>query len=211
MPGFGHEVLAVVFAGEAGGEDEHERERGGGLGRGDPEDANGLRAIPWVFAWTQSRLIVPGWYGLGTGLRAAHAAHGGGVLAEMHAGWPFFRALVDDAAMVLAKSDLGIASAYAELAGDAHRPVYDVAAAEHARTHDAILTLKGHRALLDDDPVLQRSIGLRNPYVDPISHLQVELLRRLRASRQDSPDHAALEYAVLVSLIGVSAGMRTTG
>ncbi|MEX0899393.1 MAG: phosphoenolpyruvate carboxylase [Gammaproteobacteria bacterium] len=176
--------------------------------RGRVEDPHSLRAIPWVFAWTQCRLVLPGWFGLGAGLEAARDACGDAVLEEMLGEWPFFRALIDDAAMVLAKADLAIASRYAALAPASMRGVYDDAALEFERTRSAILDLKGHAGLLDDDAVLQRSIGLRNPYVDPISLIQVDLLHRWRETGRDDD---ALFAALVASVNGIARGLQNTG
>ena len=167
-----------------------------------------LRAIPWVFSWTQSRHLLPGWYGLGTGLERAAERHGDEVLRVMAERWPFFRNLLDDAEMVLAKSDLGIASRYAELAGEAGERLFPRIREEQARTVQGILELKGTGALLDHDPALQRSIRLRNPYVDPMSLLQVDLLRRWRAT--DRGDDELLS-ALLATVHGIAEGLQNTG
>ncbi len=166
-----------------------------------------LRAIPWVFAWTQSRHVLPGWYGLGTGLEAALARHGRQTLAEAVAGWPFLSALVDDAEMVLAKADMEIAGRYAELAADG-AAVFERIRAEFDRTVTGILKLKGNAALLDDDAMLQRSIRLRNPYVDPMSLLQIDLLRRWRATERRDEE---LLQALFVTVNGIAHGLRNTG
>jgi phosphoenolpyruvate carboxylase len=166
-----------------------------------------LRAIPWVFAWTQNRAILPGWYGVGTAFEAFAARPGGAErLAEMVAGWPFFATLVANVEMVLAKSDIGIASRYARLAPEAAREaIWPRVRAEHRRTKAWVLRLTGSRKLLEDNPTLARSIALRNPYVDPMSFLQIALLRGLRAGdeRYDRP--------VLLTLNGIAAGLRNTG
>jgi len=166
-----------------------------------------LRAIPWVFAWTQCRANLPGWYGVGTGLAALPA----GLSHAMYRAWPFFRSVVDLAQLSLASSDLGVFANYLRLAPASLAERFgSLIGHEHALAVEQVERATG-QAPLENDPVLARSIGLRNPYVDPISQLQVELLRRLRLSPEPPSDGAALEYAVLVSLIGVSAGMRTTG
>ncbi len=166
-----------------------------------------LRAIPWVFSWTQCRANLPGWFGLGSGL----AALDGELTAEMVREWPFFRTLIDFAQMSLAKADLDIFEHYLELVPrelrERFRPVIHD---EYRLSVEQVERATGH-ALLEHDPTLARSIELRNPYVDPISYLQVELLRRLRALPPESPEREELEYAVLVSLLGVAAGMRNTG
>ena len=166
-----------------------------------------LRAIPWVFAWTQCRANLPGWYGVGAGLEALPD----GLSERMYAEWPFFRAVIDLAQMSLATSDLEVFSNYLTLAPEALRSRFGpLIEAEHARAVTQVERASG-QPLLRAGAVLARSIQLRNPYVDPISQLQVELLRRLRLSPDGAGARQQLEYAVLVSLIGVSAGMRTTG
>lgn len=166
-----------------------------------------LRAIPWVFAWNQNRAILPGWYGVGAAFEEASRRRGGAALLEaMYRRWPFFRALVDNVEMVLAKADLEIAARYAELAPrPAREAVWPRIAAEHARTQRWILRLTGSRRLLDYNPSLQRSIALRNPYVDPLSLLQVELLRRKRAGDR------GCDRALLLTLGGIASGLRNTG
>jgi phosphoenolpyruvate carboxylase len=169
-----------------------------------------VRAIPWVFSWMQSRFNLPGWYGLGSGLRAAEPAR----LREMYTGWPFLRALLDNAEMSLLKADLGIAALYSGLVPDrglAAR-VFGLIEAEYARTCEEVLAATGHAALMDGDPVIQRSVQLRNPYVDPLNYLQVEMLRRLRAL--DDPEGPAAERCrdvIVLTINGIAAGLRNTG
>ncbi len=174
-----------------------------------------LRAIPWVFAWMQSRHTLPGWYGLGHALEAFVTAGGPDALAllqTMYAAWPFFRTMLDSAQMILGKADLHIAARYAELVPDraVARAVFGRIEAEHARSITMIARVAGAAEILDYAPVLKRSIALRNPYVDPMSYLQVELLERLRAA-PDGPDHAALEDAIMLSISGIAAGLKNTG
>jgi len=165
-----------------------------------------LRAIPWVFSWTQCRANLPGWFGLGAGLRGLDD----GLVAEMYASWPFFRTVVDFARMSLAKSDMEVFRHYLVLADEPLRERFGSwIEEEHARTVAAVEAATG--APLFGSDTLSRSIALRNPYIDPISHLQVELLKRLRALPPESPDRAGVEAAMLVSLLGISAGMRNTG
>src|ERR687893_133107 len=142
-----------------------------------------LRAIPWVFAWTQNRFLLPSWYGAGTALaRFTADKEKLGLLRRMYEGWPFFRTLVDFMQMTLAKSDLRIAENYTSLVSDSgvSDRLWSRISEEHAACIDALLLVTGNDNLLDDSPVLQRSIRLRNPYVDPLSYVQVTLLRRLR-------------------------------
>jgi phosphoenolpyruvate carboxylase len=167
-----------------------------------------LRAIPWVFAWTQCRAVLTGWYGLGAGLEAVSAEHGEEALVEMAREWPFFSSMLADVEMVLAKADLDIAEAFSRLSGDLHETFFPMIAEEFERTVRWVLKLKGADELLAGDARLAGSIRLRNPYVDPMSLLQVDLLRRWRAT--DGQDDALL--AALVACVnGVSQGLQNTG
>jgi phosphoenolpyruvate carboxylase len=167
-----------------------------------------LRAIPWVFAWSQNRSGLTGWYGVGTALRRGIDAHGLDAMAAMAKSWPFFAAMLDDIEMLMAKSDLDIFARYSHLAGDAHDAFFPGIAAEFARTRDAVLAIKDESELLAGDPRLRQSIRLRNPYVDPISLLQVDLLARWRAD--GSPDDARLQ-ALIATVNGIAAGIQNTG
>ena len=167
-----------------------------------------LRAIPWVFAWMQNRSVLPGWFGLGTALERAVARHGEHTVADMIRQWPFVKALVDDVEMVLAKADIGIAARYARLAGALEPVFFPLIKAEFDRTVGLVLRRKGTGALLDEDPVVQRAIRLRNPYVDPMSLLQVDLLARWRAAGR--PDDE-LFGALLATVRGIAQGLQNTG
>ena len=167
-----------------------------------------LRAIPWVFAWTQSRAVLPGWYGMGTGLEAAIAAHGLEAVRRAAREWPFLRTLLSDIEMVLAKSDLDIAARYAELAGDVGERLFPSIREEHARAVDVVLRIGEIDELLERDPTLQRSIRLRNPYVDPMSLLQVEALGRWRAGNRTDTE---IERLLVQTVRGVARGLRNTG
>jgi len=167
-----------------------------------------LRAIPWVFAWMQNRHLLPGWFGVGSGLAAAADAHGEDALCEMAREWPFFANLLADVEMVLAKTDLGIGARYARLAGTAGERLFPVIEAEYERTAKIICDLLGTGAALEREPVLRRSIRLRNPYVDPISLLQVDLLDRWRAGGRKDED---LERALRSTVRGIARGMQNTG
>ncbi len=176
--------------------------RAGGSGLG------ALRAIPWVFAWTQSRHMLPGWFGFGTGLAAAFEEHGEEVLGNMLVQWPFFQHLLDDVEAMLARTDLDIAAHYDALAGDALRPQAAPIQREFELTVGHVLRLRGAARLVDSDPTLQRSIKLRNPYIDPMHLMQVDLLKRWRATgRRDQ----ALFGALRVTISGIAQGLQATG
>ncbi|MCW8808454.1 MAG: phosphoenolpyruvate carboxylase, partial [Rhodanobacter sp.] len=167
-----------------------------------------LRAIPWVFAWTQCRSILPGWYGLGSALASGVARFGEDAMREMARDWPFFSNMLDDVEMVLAKCDLDIAEAFSKLSGPLHDEMFGLIRAEFALTRQGLLRLKGHQSLLQDSPRLAASIHLRNPYVDPMSLLQVDLLQRWRAG--DCADDTLLQ-ALVACVNGVSQGLQNTG
>ncbi len=171
-----------------------------------------LRAIPWVFAWAQSRAGLPGWYGLGSALEAFIGEDATRLeeLRGMYRGWPFFRALIDNAQLSMRQADMTIAEIYAALAEeDVRRYVFAAILEEYRRSERCILELTGQADLLDNEPWLQRSILLRNPYIDPMNYLQVALLRRWREAQGAEAD--ALREAVLLSVNGVAAGLRNTG
>jgi phosphoenolpyruvate carboxylase len=167
-----------------------------------------LRAIPWVFAWTQSRSILPGWYGLGSALAFGAQEYGEAAMAEMASDWPFFANVIDDVSMVLAKCDLGIAEAFSRLAGPLHEPFFGLIREEFERTQDWLLRLKRTDSLLQDQPRLAVSIDLRNPYIDPMSLLQVDLLKRWREGGESDD---ALLAALVACVNGVSQGLQNTG
>lgn len=166
-----------------------------------------LRAIPWVFSWTQNRSILPGWYGVGTALERFSQREGGEEeLLAMHDRWPLFRTVIGNLEMVLAKSDLAIATRYAALATDeAREAVWPRIVEEYRLTKRWVKRLTKSRRLLEGNAPLRRSIELRNPYVDPMSFLQVELLRRKRLGAE------GCDRPLLLTLNGIAAGLRNTG
>ncbi|MFN8607760.1 MAG: phosphoenolpyruvate carboxylase [Vulcanimicrobiota bacterium] len=174
-----------------------------------PSDAkpglNSLRAIPWVFSWTQNRAIIPAWYGIGTAFQSVTSD----CLAALYRDWPFFRAVIDNAELALAKADIDIARCYSELVGG-DSEIMDLLAAEFERSRSAVLALTGRKVLLESQPWLERSIRVRNPYVDPLNLIQVETFRRLRKAEDDN--ELDLYWRLLrMTIQGVAAGLRTTG
>jgi phosphoenolpyruvate carboxylase len=167
-----------------------------------------LRAIPWVFSWTQSRCMLPGWFGIGTGLAKAIEQFDAAAFRDMFAEWYFMRALTADAEMVLAKADLGVSRLYSELAGDLHDEFFPIIEKEYELTCELILEYSQQESLLDGDSTLQRAIMLRNPYVDPMSLVQVDLLARWRDSNCEDAD---LLKALLASVNGIAQGLQNTG
>lgn len=174
-----------------------------------------LRAIPWVFSWMQSRFNFPGWFGLGSALEAVLREGVGGrrLLRAMHAEWSFFQTLIDNAQLTMRKADMGIAALYAGLVEDEgirHR-IFGLLQAEFARTEAAILAITGQKQLLARDPVLLKSVALRNPYIDPLNYIQVEMLRRLRGEKLPTKEAAALRGVVELTINGISGGLKNTG
>jgi phosphoenolpyruvate carboxylase len=174
-----------------------------------------LRAIPWVFAWSQSRIELPGWFGLGSALDEYRRAHGDAALdriGRLYRNWPFLTSVLDNAELSLARADMGVARRYAALApnpDDASR--WRTIEAEHARTVELLLRVNGRDRLLDGSPVLQRAIALRNPYVDSLSEIQVRLLGALRALPPEDPSSQHLLRLVQMTVNGIAAGLQSTG
>jgi len=168
-----------------------------------------LRAIPWVFSWTQARVLLPGWYGLGSALETATAQVGLPYLQEMESSWPYFAAVLSNAELALAKADMRVAAQYIELVEppELRDRIWSAITEEFDRTVQLLLSVTGQSALLDRDPVLQRSIARRNPYVDPLSFIQVELLKRFRETG------AVEEFLrpVLLSINGIAGALKNTG
>ena len=167
-----------------------------------------LRAIPWVFAWTQNRLLLPAWLGIGEALVKTMEDRGEKELMRMYQDWPFFRSTLDLMEMVLAKADSAIAAQYDRtLVPKDVQPFGEALRKKLEKTRESVLKTTSHQELLEQNPVLRRSIATRNPYVDPINLVQVEVLRRLREAGEDE----RLQYALLLTINGIAAGMRNTG
>ena len=176
--------------------------------RGGREDLDSLRAIPWVFAWTQSRINLPGWYGLGTGLAEVAQSPGGlEALREAYREWPFVRSLLENAELSLVKADLPIAELYLQF-GDRAEPASHIKD-EYRRSVELLLAVSDHDHLLEERPILRRAVQLRNPYVDALSFLQMRALQEVRSGTSERPQQA--RDLVLVTLNGVAAGLQNTG
>jgi phosphoenolpyruvate carboxylase len=169
-----------------------------------------LRAIPWVFSWNQSRHGIPGWFGLGSALDAIATAEGPLRARELYESWPFFRALVDNAQLALVRADLDVAEHYSRLAEPHARGVFELIRVEHARTVARILEVTQKSELVADWPTILRTVKLRNPYVDVLSHAQIELLGRIQRTH-DLAERAHLREALFVTINGIAAGLQTVG
>jgi phosphoenolpyruvate carboxylase len=180
--------------------------------RKDSRRIEDLRAIPWVFSWAQCRLMLPGWFGFGAAVKAWLAAHphdGLGVLRAMYKEWRFFEALLSNMDMVLAKSDIAIASRYAALVADTslRESIFSRLRAEWHDTIEALLAIMEHKTLLQGNQLLARSIRHRFPYLDPLNHMQLELLKRYRSG--DTGD--AVVEGIHLTINGIAAGLRNSG
>ena len=168
-----------------------------------------LRAIPWVFGWTQSRQIVPGWFGVGSALERARLGGHGKAVDQMYADWSFFQTLISNVEMALVKTDMQIAERYVDaLVDPSLRHVFETIRAEFERTMQEVLKVTGQQRLLDRSPVLQRTLSVRDPYIDPLNYLQIALLARHRSSQEHDPLN---ERALLLSINGIAAGLKNTG
>jgi phosphoenolpyruvate carboxylase len=173
-----------------------------------------IRAIPWMFSWMQSRAIIPSWYGIGTALETFSQREDGlALLRQMFHEWSFFNAIIENVELDIAKADMPIAALYASLVPDARirEDIFNNMRAEHARAKAQICAIMEQKELLDHTPVMRLSIERRNPYVDPLNYIQVTLLRRLRELEAGTEESEALLDAMLASVNGIAAGMKTTG
>jgi phosphoenolpyruvate carboxylase len=174
-----------------------------------------LRAIPWGFSWMQSRHVLPGWYGVGEALEAyCNTLKRLQLVQEMYQNWPFFKVVIDNAQVSLAKADMGIARLYADLVEDeaVREKIFGEIESSFYRAKDQILRITGQRELLDNDPTLQRSVERRNPYVDPLNFIQVALLRKLRfLPEQESPKTEQLQQTIFLTVNGIASGLKNTG
>jgi phosphoenolpyruvate carboxylase len=172
-------------------------------------DLADLRAIPWVFAWSQTRMNLPGWFGLGSGLAAVADAEGPDVLRRAYRDWPLFGVLLENAEMSLAKTDRLIGARYLALGG--REDLTEMVLAEYDRTRRLVLTVTGHDRLLANRHVLSRAVSLRDPYVDALSYLQLRALTALRDTDPEDNERERLERLLLLTVNGVAAGLQNTG
>jgi phosphoenolpyruvate carboxylase len=179
--------------------------------RGKSSEVTKIRAIPWVFSWMQSRFNLPGWFGLGSALAAVQDD---ALLREMYKGWPLFNTMLNNTEMSLLKADMGIASLYVDLVPDKElgSQMFSTIRAEYDRTRDVVLSISGHADLLEEEPVTQNAVQLRNPYVDPLNYIQVEMLRRIRAlPDQEGEEAQSIREVISITINGIAAGLRNTG
>lgn len=179
----------------------------------DDDPFAGLRAIPWGFSWMQSRHVLPGWYGVGQAL-ASYGPDRLPLLQTMYQEWPFFQVVIDNAQVALVKADMGIARLYASLVTDetVRQTIYNQIESAFHQTSDWILRVSGQRKILENEPVLQRSVRRRNPYIDPLNTIQVNLLRRRRAlSDPNDPEGQQILQAIFLTINGIASGLKNTG
>ena len=170
-----------------------------------------IRVIPWVFSWMQSRFNLPGWFSLGTGLTAFQNA---GLLREMYAGWPFFKAMLDNTEVSLLKADMEIAALYVDLVADRElgKTIFQRIRDEYERSKETILSISGHQSLMELEPVTQNAVHLRDPYIDPLNYIQIEMLRRLRGLPDpEGPESQSLREVIILTINGIAAGLKNTG
>ena len=173
-------------------------------------ELSGLRAIPWVFSWSQSRVMFPGWYGVGSAFKHFIDADPANlkVLQDMYNGWPFFHSLMSNVDMVLSKSNMEIAEQYANLCQDAEtRSVFDIIHAEWALTKEVILQIEGHEKLLEDNPSLESSLDYRMPYFNVLNYIQLEMIKRGRNDQVSG----IYESIIHITINGVASGLRNSG
>jgi len=159
----------------------------------------------------QSRFNLPGWFGLGTALESVKDS---ALLKDMYEGWAFFKTMLDNSEMSLIKADMDIATIYVDLVSDKAmaKEIFNIILTEYHKTRDAVLSISGHQNLLDEEPITQHAVQLRNPYVDPLNFIQVEMLRRLRAlSDPDGKEAQSLRDVIGLTINGIAAGLRNTG
>ena len=179
--------------------------------RGKSSEVTKIRAIPWVFSWMQSRFNLPGWFGLGSALAEIKDER---LLREMYEGWSLFNTMLNNTEMSLLKADMGIASLYVDLVPDRDlgRAMFRAIRDEYDRTRDIVLSISGHANLLEEEPITQNAVQLRNPYVDPLNYIQVEMLRRIRAlADQDGEEAQSIREVISITINGIAAGLRNTG
>jgi phosphoenolpyruvate carboxylase len=174
-----------------------------------------MRAIPWVFSWMQSRAIIPSWYGIGTAFATFSKEKDGGmeIMQSMYSDWAFFAAVIDNAQLDVVKADMGIAEIYAALVEDeaVRKEMFERIKAEHSLTYSMICEITQQPQLLENMGAIRTSIERRNPYVDPLNFIQVDLLRQLRKLEPEAPEYQPILEAVLATINGIAAGMKTTG
>jgi phosphoenolpyruvate carboxylase len=174
-----------------------------------------VRAIPWIFSWMQSRAIIPSWYGVGSALEQVITGEKDGLqtLRQMYDEWPFFKTLVDNVQLDLAKADMGIAEMYASLVDDRslRDSIFNEIREEHRRACTLICQILDQDDILSSAPVIKRSIERRNPYVDPLNFIQVATLREMRQAEQEGEAYETRLQAVLHTINGIAAGMKNTG